>query len=78
MNVYSTSKGVTALVLARLAEAGQLDFRCTRDGLLARVRSAGKADVRVHELLSTRRARAGLDDPVTVAVRARRGCRQAG
>ena len=67
VNVYSTSKGVTALVLARLAEAGQLDFDARVTDYWPEFGSAGKADVRVHELLSHQAGLAGLDDPVTVA-----------
>ncbi|MEE2894062.1 MAG: serine hydrolase domain-containing protein [Pseudomonadota bacterium] len=67
VNVYSTSKGVTALVLARLAEAGLLDFDARVTDYWPEFGAAGKADVRVCELLSHQAGLVGLDDPVTVA-----------
>ena len=67
VNVYSTSKGITALVLARLAEAGQLDFDARVTDYWPEFGAAGKADVRVFEMLSHQAGLTGLEEPVTVA-----------
>ena len=52
VNVYSTSKGVTALVLADLADAGLVDFDARVADYWPEFAAAGKDAVTVAELLT--------------------------
>ncbi|MEE4300201.1 MAG: serine hydrolase domain-containing protein [Pseudomonadales bacterium] len=66
VNVYSTSKGVSALMLAELAGAGRLDFDARVTDYWPEFGAAGKGEVTVAHLLSHQAGLAGLPEPVTV------------
>ncbi|HSG89777.1 MAG TPA: serine hydrolase domain-containing protein [Pseudomonadales bacterium] len=64
--VYSTTKGVVALALALLADEGRLDFDAPVIDYWPEFGAAGKAAVRVSELLSHQAGLVGLAEPVSL------------
>ena len=66
VNVYSTSKGVTALVLAGLVEEGRLDLDAPVTDYWPAFGAAGKGACTVAQLLSHQGGLAGLRDAVAV------------
>lgn len=66
VNVYSTSKGVSALMLAELVGEGRLDLEGRVTDYWPEFGAAGKGEVTVAQLLSHQAGLAGLEEPVTV------------
>ncbi|MEU9777720.1 serine hydrolase domain-containing protein [Streptomyces sanyensis] len=66
VNVWSTTKGVTALVAHLLVEAGRLDLDAPVAHYWPEFAAAGKEKVLVRHLLSHRSGLCGLRDPLTV------------
>lgn len=66
VNIYSTTKGVSALLLSELVEAGTLDLDARVADYWPAFAAAGKEAVTVSQLLSHQAGLAGLRDPVTM------------
>ncbi|MFI9494681.1 serine hydrolase domain-containing protein [Streptomyces halstedii] len=67
VNVWSTTKGPTALCAHILADRGQLDLDAPVSAYWPEFAAAGKESVRVRHLLSHRSGVAGLREPHTLA-----------
>ncbi|MEV0011943.1 serine hydrolase domain-containing protein [Streptomyces sp. NPDC047973] len=67
VNVWSTTKGPTALCAHILADRGQLDLDAPVASYWPEFAAEGKESVRVRDLLSHRSGVAGLRDPHTLA-----------
>ncbi|MFJ2230238.1 serine hydrolase domain-containing protein [Streptomyces halstedii] len=67
VNVWSTTKGPTALCAHILADRGQLDLDAPVSAYWPEFAAAGKEPVRVRHLLSHRSGVAGLREPHTLA-----------
>lgn len=67
VNVWSTTKGVTALSAHLLADRGQLDLDAPVAAYWPEFAAAGKSSVLVRHLLSHRAGLAGLREPLSLA-----------
>jgi CubicO group peptidase (beta-lactamase class C family) len=65
VNVYSTTKTMTALSALLLADRGELDFDVPVARYWPEFAQAGKEDVRVSHLMSHTAGLSGLDEPTT-------------
>jgi len=63
-NVFSTSKGITALLAHRLVEQGRLDLEAPVARYWPEFAAKEKAGIRVHQLLSHRAGLAALREPL--------------
>jgi CubicO group peptidase (beta-lactamase class C family) len=66
VNLYSTSKGLTALLIAQLVAEGTLDLDGRVTDVWPEFAAAGKGEVTIAQLLSHQAGLAGLRDPVTL------------
>ncbi|RAK57250.1 serine hydrolase domain-containing protein [Phenylobacterium deserti] len=62
--VFSTTKAVAALMVARLVDAGKLDYRQTVASVWPEFAQAGKADVTVEQALSHQAGLSGIVEPM--------------
>ena len=62
--VFSTTKAVAALMVARLVDAGRLDYRQTVASVWPEFAQAGKADVTVEQALSHQAGLSGIVEPM--------------
>jgi CubicO group peptidase (beta-lactamase class C family) len=65
VNVYSTTKTMTALVALLLADRGELDFDAAVARYWPEFAAAGKADVKVSHLMSHSAGLSGWKEPIT-------------
>jgi CubicO group peptidase (beta-lactamase class C family) len=62
VNVFSTTKTMTALTALLLADHGELDFRCACRPILAAIRANGKERIKVSHLMSDSSGLSGWKD----------------
>lgn len=67
VNIWSSTKGLTATVMARLVERGLIDYEAPVADYWPAFASAGKADIRVIDLLTHRAGLNGFRDPTSIA-----------
>ena len=66
VNVWSTTKGVTAIALAQLVEAGKLDYGAPVARYWPEFAAGGKGDITVEQVLSHQAGLNGFAQPTTV------------
>jgi CubicO group peptidase (beta-lactamase class C family) len=67
VNVWSTTKGVTAIAVARLVDQGRLDYDAPVVRYWPEFGANGKAEITVSQLLSHQAGLPGFADPITLA-----------
>jgi CubicO group peptidase (beta-lactamase class C family) len=67
VNVWSTTKGVTAIAVARLVDQGRLDYDAPVARYWPEFAANGKAEVTVSQLLSHQAGLPGFAEPITLA-----------
>lgn len=63
--VFSTTKGITALCIARLVQEGRLSYEDPVAAHWPEFAAAGKGDITVGQMMSHQAGLIGIDDPIT-------------